>query len=128
MKLSSTDIAYFKERVAFWIKELQCGHMSWSVVVADVCQGGLHETLLAETRFNTLSRWAKIYLYEDWKEYPINETTLDSTAFHEVCEGGLLADIRAHAEDREFTQEQFDIEIHRVVRILEKILPKEGVL
>jgi hypothetical protein len=128
MRITHEQYEYFKERVAFWIKELQCGHLSWSTTLKTEAQEDSGQTSLACTNFNVVSRWAKIYLFEDWEDYPINLETLNSTAFHEVCEAGLLADVRIHAEDREFNQEQFDIEIHRVVRILEKVLAKEGIV
>jgi len=50
------------------------------------------------------------------------ERFIIETAFHEVFEGGVLGRIRFLAEDREFSQIEFDSEIHAIVNRCQHIM------
>jgi hypothetical protein len=121
-RLTQEQIHYFIERIQYWVDYFEANHYSWNVRLASEGTTGL-----ARTKYNSIARWADVELVADWGIYPITKVTLDSTALHEVLEGGVFADLRSEAEDREFSQERFDIEMHRVIRLFEKLLAKERV-
>jgi hypothetical protein len=121
-RLTKQDVQYFVERIQYWVDYFEVNHYSWNVRLVPEEPDGL-----ARTTYNSVARWADIELMADWGSYPITEVTLNSTALHEVLEAGVFGDIRDEAEDREFSQERFDTEMHRVIRLFEKLLAKEHV-
>ena len=76
-KITEEDFEYFKTRVNYWIKVLQCYKYSWQVNLVT----SLYDSCVARTTFNVKARWASIELIEDWGIYPINKKTLNTTAF-----------------------------------------------
>lgn len=107
------DFKYFESRVKYWLNYF--GLLNWDVSVFE--DDGDDEGNLAYTTFNVDNRCAYIFLCNDWLIVEKNKFELDKTAFHEVVEV-LLLRIRDLAGKRTFDYDEFDGEIHNVIRIL----------
>jgi hypothetical protein len=112
-KITVKDFKLFKDTVFFWIKKF--GLFGWEVVVErdDIDLGSL-----ATCQTDYSSRTVTITLNEEWID-PITPKDLKAVAFEEVCHI-LFGKIEQFAR-LSCSEHLVDEEIHRIIRILEKI-------
>jgi len=121
MKTTKKNFDLFRKECEYWMDEF--GLKGWELKCYHTKTKPRN---LARTSFNTVQRWVCTTLNVDWGKYPTTDYDIKRTAFHEVVEGALLANIRALAEERYTTQDQIDEEIHNLVRVLENTVFDKG--
>jgi len=118
-KTTKADFAKFEGYVNKWVQRLGLYGWEWQ------CRHRrLEKSYYAGTTYHSVDRYAVVNLNTAWNEKP-TDAQLERTALHEVVEAGLLGRLRDLAENRGFTQDEYDSETHRVVRILENLMLRE---
>jgi hypothetical protein len=113
------DRQYFAERVEYW--RLYLGMLDWRVKVSPIWAS---KGCMAEVKSCDYSgRCATIRLGRDFGSEPVNQVTLDETALHEVLHI-FLDELSSTMQLEGATHEQRMSCEHRIINVLEKILPK----
>jgi hypothetical protein len=113
-------IAFFKERVYFYQKELGL-HSYWVDILPQMKEGTQASTYDGDTDMQRSNRRVTIaYSLDFMHEKDTTLVEVDKSAFHEVCEVMLL-DLRRHAE-KSCSEVIIDKEVHKVIRTLENVL------
>jgi hypothetical protein len=115
MKTTKKDFELFQKRSIAWQKEL--GLASWKLVFS-------HKPLkekYAECSYRVKGRIARIVLATSWPDRPINETTINQVALHEVLHL-LLARLLVESEERYATQYELDVAEESIVVTLENVI------
>jgi hypothetical protein len=112
------DAALFAQSVKKWQKILNLG--DWRI------EKGLKpaKNAMASVEFNEPARLAT-YRLGDFGAEKITPESLDQTALHELLHV-FLHDLMTAAQDPKSSQEEIEVQEHRVVNLLEKLLIKDS--
>ena len=112
------DAALFAQSVKKWQQVLNLG--DWRI------EKGLKpaKNAMASVEFNESARLAT-YRLGDFGAEKITKESLDQTALHELLHV-FLHDLMTVAQDPKSSQELIEIQEHRVVNLLEKLLIKDS--
>jgi len=112
------DAALFAQSVKKWQKILNLG--DWRI------EKGLKpaKNAMASVEFNEPARLAT-YRLGDFGAEKITQASLDQTALHELLHV-FLHDLMTVAQDPKSSQEEIEVQEHRVVNLLEKLLIKDS--
>ena len=112
------DAALFAQSVKKWQKILNLG--DWRI------EKGLKpaKNAMASVEFNEGARLAT-YRLGDFGAEKITQESLDQTALHELLHV-FLHDLMTVAQDPKSSQEEIEVQEHRVVNLLEKLLIKDS--
>ena len=112
------DAALFAQSVKKWQKILNLG--DWRI------EKGLKpaKNAMASVEFNEGARLAT-YRLGDFGAEKITPESLDQTALHELLHV-FLHDLMTVAQDPKSSQEEIEVQEHRVVNLLEKLLIKDS--
>jgi len=112
------DSALFAQSVRKWQQVLNLG--DWRI------EKGLKpaKNAMASVEFNEGARLAT-YRLGDWGAERICPQSLDQTALHELLHV-FLHDLMTVAQDPKSSQEEIEVQEHRVVNLLEKLLSKDS--
>ena len=112
------DAALFAQSVKKWQKILNLG--DWRI------EKGLKpaKNAMASVEFNEPARLAT-YRLGDFGAEKITQESLDQTALHELLHV-FLHDLMTAAQDPKSSQEEIEVQEHRVVNLLEKLLIKDS--
>ena len=112
------DAALFAQSVKKWQKILNLG--DWRI------EKGLKpaKNAMASVEFNEPARLAT-YRLGDFGAEKITQESLDQTALHELLHV-FLHDLMTVAQDPKSSQEEIEVQEHRVVNLLEKLLIKDS--
>jgi hypothetical protein len=112
------DAALFAQSVKKWQQVLNLG--DWRI------EKGLKpaKNAMASVEFNESARLAT-YRLGDFGAEKISPQSLDQTALHELLHV-FLHDLMTVAQDPKSSQELIEIQEHRVVNLLEKLLIKDS--
>lgn len=112
------DAALFAQSVKKWQKILNLG--DWRI------EKGLKpaKNAMASVEFNEPARLAT-YRLGDFGAERISPESLDQTALHELLHV-FLHDLMTVAQDPKSSQEEIEVQEHRVVNLLEKLLIKDS--
>jgi hypothetical protein len=112
------DAALFAQSVKKWQKILNLG--DWRI------EKGLKpaKNAMASVEFNEPARLAT-YRLGDFGAEKITPESLDQTALHELLHV-FLHDLMTVAQDPKSSQEEIEVQEHRVVNLLEKLLIKDS--
>ena len=112
------DAALFAQSVKKWQKILNLG--DWRI------EKGLKpaKNAMASVEFNEGARLAT-YRLGDFGAEKITQESLDQTALHELLHV-FLHDLMTAAQDPKSSQEEIEVQEHRVVNLLEKLLIKDS--
>ena len=112
------DSAIFAQSVRKWQQVLNLG--DWRI------EKGLKpaKNAMASVEFNEPARLAT-YRLGDFGAEKITQESLDQTALHELLHV-FLHDLMTVAQDPKSSQEEIEVQEHRVVNLLEKLLIKDS--
>ena len=112
------DSALFAQSVRKWQQVLNLG--DWRI------EKGLKpaKNAMASVEFNEAARLAT-YRLGDFGAEKITPESLDQTALHELLHV-FLHDLMTVAQDPKSSQEEIEVQEHRVVNLLEKLLIKDS--
>jgi hypothetical protein len=112
------DAALFAQSVKKWQQVLNLG--DWRI------EKGLKpaKNAMASVEFNEPARLAT-YRLGDFGAERISPGSLDQTALHELLHV-FLHDLMTVAQDPKSSQEEIEVQEHRVVNLLEKLLIKDS--
>ena len=112
------DAALFAQSVKKWQKILNL--CDWRI------EKGLKpaKNAMASVEFNEPARLAT-YRLGDFGAEKITQESLDQTALHELLHV-FLHDLMTAAQDPKSSQEEIEVQEHRVVNLLEKLLIKDS--
>jgi len=112
------DATLFAQSVKKWQKILNLG--DWRI------EKGLKpaKNAMASVEFNEGARLAT-YRLGDFGAEKITQESLDQTALHELLHV-FLHDLMTVAQDPKSSQEEIEVQEHRVVNLLEKLLIKDS--
>jgi hypothetical protein len=112
------DAALFAQSVKKWQKVLNLG--DWRI------EKGLKpaKNAMASVEFNEPARLAT-YRLGDFGAERVTPQSLDQTALHELLHV-FLHDLMTVAQDPKSSQEEIEVQEHRVVNLLEKLLIKDS--
>jgi hypothetical protein len=112
------DAALFAQSIKKWQKILNLG--DWRI------EKGLKpaKNAMASVEFNEPARLAT-YRLGDFGAEKITQESLDQTALHELLHV-FLHDLMTAAQDPKSSQEEIEVQEHRVVNLLEKLLIKDS--
>ena len=112
------DAAHFAQSVRKWQSILNLG--DWRI------EKGLKpaKNAMASVEFNEGARLAT-YRLGDFGAEKITQESLDQTALHELLHV-FLHDLMTAAQDPKSSQEEIEVQEHRVVNLLEKLLIKDS--
>ena len=116
--LTEEDKAYFDERVIYWQDKL--GLNDWRIIKSKKKKtNSMAEIFERDSHHRT----ASYGVGNDFGSTPVTKESLDRTALHEVAHiflQGLIQAAVDHKEGNETLSEE-----HRIIHILERILPPE---
>jgi len=112
------DAALFAQSVKKWQQVLNLG--DWRI------EKGLKpaKNAMASVEFNEGARLAT-YRLGDFAAEKITPQSLDQTALHELLHV-FLHDLMTVAQDPKSSQEEIEVQEHRVINLLEKLLIKDS--
>ena len=79
---------------------------------------------MASVEFTPAARLA-VYRLGDWGAEQISPSSLDKTALHELLHV-FLHDLMTVAQDPKSSQDEIEMQEHRVINLLEKLLSKDS--
>lgn len=112
------DVEIFAESVKKWQKVLSLG--DWRI------EKGAKpaKNAMASVEFNDNARLA-VYRLGDFGAEKITPESLDKTALHELLHI-MLHDLMTVAQDPKSSEEEVEMQEHRVINLLENLLTKES--
>ena len=112
------DVALFAKSVQKWQQVLSLG--DWRI------EKGIKpaKAAMASVEFNDIARLAT-YRLGDFGAEKITPDSLDKTALHELLHV-FLHDLITSAQDPKSSQDEIDMQEHRVVNLLENLLSKDS--
>ena len=112
------DVALFAKSVQKWQQVLSLG--DWRI------EKGMKpaKAAMASVEFNDIARLAT-YRLGDFGAEKITPDSLDKTALHELLHV-FLHDLITVAQDPKSSQDEIDMQEHRVVNLLENLLSKDS--
>ena len=112
------DVAYFAQSVRKWQQVLSLG--DWRIEKGSKPA----KAAMASVEFNTTARLAT-YRLGDFGAEKITPESLDQTALHELLHV-FLHDLMTVAQDPKSSQDEVEMQEHRVINLLEKLLSKDS--
>ena len=111
------DVALFAQSVKKWQQVLSLG--DWRI------EKGIKpaKAAMASVEFNDIARLAT-YRLGDFGAEKITQDSLDKTALHELLHV-FLHDLITVAQDPKSSQDEIDMQEHRVVNLLENLLTRD---
>ena len=111
------DVALFAQSVKKWQQVLSLG--DWRI------EKGIKpaKAAMASVEFNDIARLAT-YRLGDFGAEKITQDSLDKTALHELLHV-FLHDLITVAQDPKSSQDEVDMQEHRVVNLLENLLTRD---
>ena len=111
------DVALFAQSVKKWQQVLSLG--DWRI------EKGMKpaKAAMASVEFNDIARLAT-YRLGDFGAEKITPDSLDKTALHELLHV-FLHDLITVAQDPKSSQDEIEMQEHRVINLLEKLLSKD---
>jgi hypothetical protein len=79
---------------------------------------------MASVEFNAAARLA-VYRLGDWGAEKITPSSIDRTALHELLHV-FLHDLMTVAQDPKSSQDEIEMQEHRVINLLEKLLSRDS--
>ena len=115
---SQQDVELFSQSVKKWQQVLSLG--DWRI------EKGMKpaKAAMASVEFNDIARLAT-YRLGDFGAEKITPDSLDKTALHELLHV-FLHDLITSAQDPKSSQDEIDMQEHRVVNLLENLLSKDS--
>jgi hypothetical protein len=116
-KLHDGHFEYFVRCCKFILSSL--GFMDWNLsyrFMGDSGENARAMTIL----YDRNNRVASIVLFDEW-DIPPDEFTIARIAFHE-CMEMILGDLAIIANDRSFSEDEYERASHRVIRTFENVL------
>jgi len=112
------DVALFAQSVKKWQQVLSLG--DWRI------EKGMKpaKAAMASVEFNDIARLAT-YRLGDFGAEKITQESLDKTALHELLHV-FLHDLITVAQDPKSSQDEVDMQEHRVVNLLENLLTRDS--
>jgi hypothetical protein len=112
------DVALFSKSVQKWQQVLSLG--DWRI------EKGMKpaKAAMASVEFNDIARLAT-YRLGDFGAEKITQESLDKTALHELLHV-FLHDLITVAQDPKSSQDEIDMQEHRVVNLLENLLTRDS--
>jgi hypothetical protein len=112
------DVALFAQSVKKWQQVLSLG--DWRI------EKGMKpaKAAMASVEFNDIARLAT-YRLGDFGAEKITQESLDKTALHELLHV-FLHDLITVAQDPKSSQDEIDMQEHRVVNLLENLLTRDS--
>jgi hypothetical protein len=112
------DVALFAKSVKKWQQVLSLG--DWRI------EKGMKpaKAAMASVEFNDIARLAT-YRLGDFGAEKITQDSLDKTALHELLHV-FLHDLITVAQDPKSSQDEVDMQEHRVVNLLENLLTRDS--
>jgi hypothetical protein len=112
------DVALFAKSVQKWQQILSLG--DWRI------EKGMKpaKAAMASVEFNDIARLAT-YRLGDFGAEKITQDSLDKTALHELLHV-FLHDLITVAQDPKSSQDEIDMQEHRVVNLLENLLTRDS--
>ena len=112
------DVALFAQSVKKWQQVLSLG--DWRI------EKGMKpaKAAMASVEFNDIARLAT-YRLGDFGAEKITQDSLDKTALHELLHV-FLHDLITVAQDPKSSQDEIDMQEHRVVNLLENLLTRDS--
>jgi hypothetical protein len=112
------DVALFAKSVQKWQQVLSLG--DWRI------EKGMKpaKAAMASVEFNDIARLAT-YRLGDFGAEKITQESLDKTALHELLHV-FLHDLITVAQDPKSSQDEVDMQEHRVVNLLENLLTRDS--
>ena len=112
------DVALFAKSVQKWQQVLSLG--DWRI------EKGIKpaKAAMASVEFNDIARLAT-YRLGDFGAEKITPDSLDKTALHELLHV-FLHDLITVAQDPKSSQDEIDMQEHRVINLLEKLLSRDS--
>jgi hypothetical protein len=112
------DVALFAKSVQKWQQVLSLG--DWRI------EKGMKpaKAAMASVEFNDIARLAT-YRLGDFGAEKITQESLDKTALHELLHV-FLHDLITVAQDPKSSQDEIDMQEHRVVNLLENLLTRDS--
>ena len=111
------DVALFAQSVKKWQQVLSLG--DWRIEKGSKPA----KAAMASVEFNTPARLAT-YRLGDFGAEKITPESLDQTALHELLHV-FLHDLMTVAQDPKSSQDEVEMQEHRVINLLEKLLSKD---
>ncbi len=111
------DVALFAQSVKKWQQVLSLG--DWRIEKGSKPA----KAAMASVEFNTPARLAT-YRLGDFGAEKITPESLDQTALHELLHV-FLHDLMTVAQDPKSSQDEVEMQEHRVISLLEKLLSKD---
>jgi len=112
------DVAYFAQCVKKWQQVLSLG--DWRIEKGSKPA----KAAMASVEFNTPARLAT-YRLGDFGAEKITPESLDQTALHELLHV-FLHDLLTVAQDPKSSQDEVEMQEHRVINLLEKLLSRNS--
>jgi hypothetical protein len=112
------DVALFAQSVRKWQQVLSLG--DWRIEKGSKPA----KAAMASVEFNTPARLAT-YRLGDFGAEKITPESLDQTALHELLHV-FLHDLMTVAQDPKSSQDEVEMQEHRVINLLEKLLSKDS--
>ena len=112
------DVAFFAQSVRKWQQVLSLG--DWRIEKGSKPA----KAAMASVEFNTPARLAT-YRLGDFGAEKITPESLDQTALHELLHV-FLHDLMTVAQDPKSSQDEVEMQEHRVINLLEKLLSKDS--
>ena len=112
------DVAYFAQSVRKWQQVLSLG--DWRIEKGSKPA----KAAMASVEFNTPARLAT-YRLGDFGAERITPESLDQTALHELLHV-FLHDLLTVAQDPKSSQDEVEMQEHRVINLLEKLLSRDS--
>ena len=112
------DVAFFAQSVKKWQQVLSLG--DWRIEKGSKPA----KAAMASVEFNASARLAT-YRLGDFGAEKITQESLDQTALHELLHV-FLHDLVSVAQEPKSSQDEIDMQEHRVINLLEKLLSKDS--
>lgn len=112
---------YYQERVKHWLDYFKLYDMEVQF------KHGKTKGHAARTIFNTKFRWVKFYFPIKISDFYQDMEQINITAFHEVVEGVLLANLIMLSVNKDADDYEIEKESHRIVNLMTQAIVKEPV-